>query len=178
MTKLYVANVPVETDELELRRHFATCGGVADVELLTDRNSGKPRGLARVTMTSPSFAEEAVRKLDGAPFNGVNLRVSETPIKADAPVKSKVKIVQQYRERGNMTYELDCNGTPLLVCIVQDDGEQWRIEASTKPTGGEPPTPMGVGVAKTKSDALEEALRSCPVDAVAVVVAMRDVRAI
>ena len=57
--KLYVANVPLDATEDALRRHFASAGGVADVEILRDRQSGRSRGLASVTMTSfltPSLA--------------------------------------------------------------------------------------------------------------------------
>ena len=50
MTKLYVANVPLDATEDALRAHFAACGGVSDVELLHDRQSGRPRGLAHVTL--------------------------------------------------------------------------------------------------------------------------------
>ncbi|HVJ95132.1 MAG TPA: RNA-binding protein [Labilithrix sp.] len=108
--KLYVSNVPIDSTEAALRSHFAACGGVADVELVFDPRSGKPRGLAYVTMTSPAFASAALRQLDGAVFGGASLHVSDSPIRAGDRAAPKVKIVQQFRERANMTYDLDCEG--------------------------------------------------------------------
>jgi cold-inducible RNA-binding protein len=184
-TKLYVANVPLDTTEDALRRHFATCGGVSDVELLTDRNTGAPRGLARVTMTSPSYAAEACAKLDGAPFGTGKLRVSESPIKAGEAAPSKVKIVQQFRERGGMVYDFDCAGLPLTVRMVQNEDETWSVEArSTEATDAT----SAIGTAKTRAEAFAEAVRSWnataaetvgrALDGDALTKAMRDVRAI
>lgn len=137
MTKLYVGNLAQEATEHALRAHFSSCGGVADVEILTHHRTGNPRGMAVVTMTSPSFAEAALRRLDGADFDGKPLRVSDRPIRADAgPAPSKVKIAQQFRERNNMTYELDCAGAPLIVRIFPTDDDRWRIEARTSDGDG------------------------------------------
>jgi hypothetical protein len=59
-----------------------------------------------------------------------------------APAKSKpsqesvsVRITQQFRERHNMTYELDCSGVPLVLRIffpVDSAPGQWRIEAHAR----------------------------------------------
>ena len=46
-----------------------------------------------------------------------------------------VRITQQFRERNNMTYELDCSGTPLVLRIFFPEDTpatgDWRIEART-----------------------------------------------
>jgi len=58
----------------------------------------------------------------------------------DRPGSSKppVRITQQFRARHNMTYELDCEGVPLVINVffpVSDSGvEEWRIEAQSKHT--------------------------------------------
>jgi hypothetical protein len=53
--------------------------------------------------------------------------------KAKEPVS--VRITQQFRERNNMTYELDCSGTALVLRVffpaVGVDTTDWRIEACT-----------------------------------------------
>lgn len=127
--KLYIANVPFDTTEDALRRHFGTCGGVLQVDLPDEHQRGKMRGLACVTMTSPSFAAAALTKLDGVSFAGRILRVSESPPAANAAPKPTVAVVQQFRERSNMAYDLDCAGLPLVVRIFPQDDETWRIEA-------------------------------------------------
>ena len=100
--KLYVANVPLDATEDALRRHFASAGGVADVEILRDRQSGRSRGLASVTMTSSSFLAAALSRLNGVAFDGAILRVSDAPVRADAEARPAVKIVLQFRERASM----------------------------------------------------------------------------
>lgn len=184
-TKLYVANVPADATEDALRRHFSTCGGVADVELLTDRQTGAPRGLARVTMTSEHFATEACNRLDGAPFGAAILRVSETPIKEGSAAKPKVKIVQQFRERTAMVYDFDCAGLPLTIRISQNDDETWNLEARSTEA---PDATVFKATAKTRAEAFAEVVRAWnaaasqvmgrALDGDALATAMRDVRAI
>lgn len=184
--KLYVANVPVDASEDALRRHFAACGGVLDVEIMLERNSGKSRGLACVTMTSPAYATAALG-LNGVDFAGKQLQVSDAPIRAGGKPVPTVKIVQQFRERTNMTYDLDCSGLPLTLRVFPTDpeGTQWRIEArSTDAVDAVVITGAGV----TRRDALTEVVRVWnereatstvrPLDGEALMTAMRDVRAV
>jgi hypothetical protein len=155
-TKLYVANVPLDATEDALRAHFASCGGVADVELLHDRQSGRPRGIAHVTMTSPSFTTNALR-MDGSEFNGAVLRVSDAPVKANAEVKPNVKIVLQFSEKTFRVYDLDCAGVPLTLRVGTTDDGAFRIEARS--TDGADAV-VGVADAPTRRDALVEAVRA------------------
>ncbi len=186
MTKLYVGNLAEGATEHALRTHFASCGGVADVEILTHPRTGRPRGLAVVTMTSQTFADAALRRLDGADFDGRPLRISERPIRAeDGPRPSKVKIAQQFRERTNMTYELDCAGAPLIVRVFPTDDDRWRIEARTSDRDD---ATVITGAAATRREALADVARgwrehtasmALPVlDWDAVTTAMSDVRAV
>lgn len=157
-TKLYVGNLSPEATEHGLRAHFSTAGGVADVEILTERRSGRPKGLAWVTMTSPAFATAAVDRLDGATFDGRPLRVSNTPLRdANKAEASRVKITQQFRERGNMTYELDCAGAPLSVRVFPDEGERWRVEARTNEATG---AAVIAATGTTRRAALDDVARS------------------
>lgn len=181
--KLHVSNVPPDATEEGLRRHFSSCGGVAQVDILYDSRTDRPRGLAVVTMTSPSFAERALSELDGIPFGSAVLRVG-TRANPEGREKPSVKIVQQFRERANMAYDLDCAGSPLTLRISRDE-QGWSIEARSTDSAD---AIVANGTAPTGDAALAEALRAWnvaaeasprrAVDTDAVTRAMRDVRAI
>lgn len=183
--KLHVSNVPLDTTEDSLRRHFSTCGGVADVELLLDSRTGRPRGLANVTMTSTTYAQRALANLDGAPFGSATLRVSTHANREGREAGPTVKIVQQFRERSKMAYDLDCAGSPLTLRISRGEQGRWSIEARSTDAAD---AIVASGSAETGDAALAEALRAWNVaaetsprralDADAVTRAMRDVRAI
>jgi RNA recognition motif-containing protein len=74
--KLYVGNIPFTTTEAELRDLFGRHGTIERVSVITDRETGRPRGFAFVEM-DPSGAENAMRALDGSQLGGRSLRVSE-----------------------------------------------------------------------------------------------------
>jgi len=81
--KLYVGNLSFESTEESVRSLFEQSGTVTDCFLPTDRDSGKPRGFAFVTMPAAD-AESAVRKADGADLDGRNIRVNEAQPKGGA----------------------------------------------------------------------------------------------
>jgi RNA recognition motif-containing protein len=174
---LYVANLPFDATEEAVRRYFAACGGVSDVEI------GAKRGLARVTMTSPAFAAAALGKLDRTSFEGRTLRVSDSPIHPEKAPPPKVKIVQQFRERGHMTYELDCSGMPLTIRVFPAAEEDWRLEAQSSEAEGADVVTASAG---TRREALGSILKQWnerpasagPIDSDALLRAMADVKAI
>lgn len=75
--KLYVGNLPFTTTEAELRTMFEQYGPVDRVSVITDRETGRPRGFAFVEMTESANAESATRGLDGHSVGGRALRVNE-----------------------------------------------------------------------------------------------------
>ncbi len=75
--RLYVGNLPYQTGEEEIRAAFANCGEVTDVRLMTDRDTGRSRGFAFVTMATDQMAQQAISDLDGATLEGRALRVNE-----------------------------------------------------------------------------------------------------
>ena len=77
MKKLYVGNLPFSVDENELRGVFERYGSVESVAVITDRETGRPRGFAFVEMSEASAADEAIQALDGSDMGGRNLRVNE-----------------------------------------------------------------------------------------------------
>src|SRR5216683_4470516 len=66
MTNIYVGNLDFTTSEDQLRTLFADWGAVETVTIVTDRDTGQPRGFAFVEMTSADQAQDAIRKLNGS----------------------------------------------------------------------------------------------------------------
>ncbi|MDQ8191435.1 RNA recognition motif domain-containing protein [Roseibacillus persicicus] len=81
--KMYVGNLPFSTTDDELKELFGEFGGVTDVHIPEDRESGRPRGFAFVTMDSKEAMISAIKDLDGAEFGGRNLRVNEAKPRED-----------------------------------------------------------------------------------------------
>jgi RNA recognition motif-containing protein len=84
---LYVGNLPFDTNETQLRALFQEGGRqVSDVKIITDRDTGRPRGFAFVEMGSQAEAEAAVSALNGREFGGRALTVNEA--REQAPRRS------------------------------------------------------------------------------------------
>ena len=79
MTKrLYVGNLSYDTTEDSLNAAFGQDGRqVASVSIITDRDTGRPRGFAFVEMASDDDATKAIEALDGTELDGRTLRVNE-----------------------------------------------------------------------------------------------------
>jgi RNA recognition motif-containing protein len=71
--KLYVGNLPFQVTEDDLRNLFSPHGQVHSVNIIADRETGRPRGFAFVEMDG---AEAAIQALDGHEFGGRNLKVN------------------------------------------------------------------------------------------------------
>jgi RNA recognition motif-containing protein len=77
-SKLYVGNLSYDVSEDDLRRTFGGDGRtVSEVAVVMDRDTGRPRGFAFVTMASSEDARSAISALDGTALLGRNLKVSE-----------------------------------------------------------------------------------------------------
>jgi len=75
--KLYVGNLSFSSTEDDLKDLFGRHGSVESVAVITDRETGRPRGFAFVEMSEGSAAEDAIRALDGTDFGGRNIKVNE-----------------------------------------------------------------------------------------------------
>jgi RNA recognition motif-containing protein len=73
---LYVGNLPYDASEDDIRSAFSAHGQVHSVKVVTDRETGRPRGFAFVEM-SEGDAESAVKAMNGKDFGGRALRVNE-----------------------------------------------------------------------------------------------------
>jgi RNA recognition motif-containing protein len=74
---LYVGNLPYNTNETELKDLFATCGEVESVKIITDRDTGRPRGFGFVEMASRSDGEAAIAELNGKMVDDRQIKVNE-----------------------------------------------------------------------------------------------------
>jgi len=76
-TKMYVGNLPFSANEAEVRQLFSAYGEVKDVHLPMDRDSGRPRGFAFVTMDTPEAMTSAINALHNKEWNGRTLTINE-----------------------------------------------------------------------------------------------------
>ena len=77
-TRLYVGNLPFSADESTVQALFETNGRtVEEVKLITDRETGRPRGFGFVEMGSADDADKAIQELDGYQLDGRALKVNE-----------------------------------------------------------------------------------------------------
>jgi len=74
---IYIGNLSYDTTEDDLRQAFEGFGEVANVNILTDKYSGKPRGFAFVEMADKEQADAAINGLNGQELGGRTLKVSE-----------------------------------------------------------------------------------------------------
>jgi cold-inducible RNA-binding protein len=77
VTNIFVGNLSYQTTQDELYAAFANYGGVERVSIVTDRDTGQPRGFAFVEMTDRNEAETAINSLNGAELNGRSMNVNE-----------------------------------------------------------------------------------------------------
>ena len=76
MTKLYVGNLPFTATDESVRDMFAKHGAVDKVSLITDRDTGRPRGFGFVEMSNAD-ASRAMQALNGTNLDGRALKVNE-----------------------------------------------------------------------------------------------------
>jgi len=75
--KLYVGNLSFSTTEEALQNEFSTFGQVEEVAVISDRDTGRPRGFAFVTMNNDGEARAAIESLNGTELDGRTITVNE-----------------------------------------------------------------------------------------------------
>lgn len=75
MKKLYVGNLPFSATEEQLRELFEPHGEIESIALVTDRETGRPRGFGFIEMASG--AAEAISAMNGHEMDGRQLNVNE-----------------------------------------------------------------------------------------------------
>ena len=83
MKNIFVGNLSFSTTEQDIRSLFEAHGSVDRVNIVTDRDSGQPRGFAFVEMSIDGEGEKAIAALNGKVLNGRPLNVNEARPKPD-----------------------------------------------------------------------------------------------
>jgi cold-inducible RNA-binding protein len=77
MKNIFVGNLSFKTTEHDIRALFETHGAVDRVNVVTDRDTGQPRGFAFVEMHNDAEGERAIAALNGTDVDGRTLNINE-----------------------------------------------------------------------------------------------------
>jgi cold-inducible RNA-binding protein len=75
--KLYIGNLPYSVTETALREMFTPLGVVDSVSIITDRDTGRPKGFAFVEMTDADAAKQAISQINGKTLDNRSITVAE-----------------------------------------------------------------------------------------------------
>ena len=81
--KIYVGNLPFTATEAEVREMFEEFGEIESVSLITDRETGRPRGFGFVEMSGG--ADEAIAALNQKDMGGRSLNINEARPRVERP---------------------------------------------------------------------------------------------
>jgi cold-inducible RNA-binding protein len=81
-TKVYVGNLSYNTTEATLRPLFAEYGEIESINLITDRDTGRPKGFGFIEMSTEQAAQAAISGLNGKMVDEREIKVD----KAKPPV--------------------------------------------------------------------------------------------
>ena len=84
-TKLFVGNLSFNTTENSLHEAFSAHGNVVEANLMMDRMTGRSRGFAFVTYSTPEEAQKAIEAMHGAQLDGRALTVNVARPKEERP---------------------------------------------------------------------------------------------
>ena len=84
-TKIFVGNLDFKVTENDLQDAFAAYGTVVEANLVADRATGRPRGFAFVTMSTPEEAQKAIEGLNGKELGGRALNVNVAREREERP---------------------------------------------------------------------------------------------
>jgi RNA recognition motif-containing protein len=85
---IYIGNMSFETTEAQLRQAFEGFGEVSTIKIITDRDSGQPKGFAFVEMPTTGEANAAISGLNGREMNGRTLNVNQAKPREDSGNRS------------------------------------------------------------------------------------------
>jgi RNA recognition motif-containing protein len=122
--RLFVGNLSYQATEAEVREHFSAVGPLVFIHLPTDRDSGRPRGIAFVEFNDPAQAEEAIRRFHAQPFHGRPLVVNHA----------------RAREQG-AGFRTNASPSPLLAPL--DGGTRPGVVDTGRPPKGGAHRPFG-----------------------------------
>ena len=85
MKNIFVGNLSFGATEDALRSLFAAYGAVSRVNIVTDRDTGQPRGFGFVEMANDAEGDKAIASLNGTDLDGRTLNVNEARPKTERP---------------------------------------------------------------------------------------------
>ena len=88
-TKLYLGNLSFDVTENDLRDILSAHGPVNEVNLITDKETGRARGFAFATMNTEEGAQAAIQALNGKDWNGRALTVNEARPREEGAGRSR-----------------------------------------------------------------------------------------
>ena len=83
MLNIYVGNLSFDTADTDLEQIFAPHGEVEEVQIITDRDTGRSRGFGFVKMRDDNAARTAIEQLNGTDVGGRNIIVNEAKPRVD-----------------------------------------------------------------------------------------------
>jgi RNA recognition motif-containing protein len=75
--KLYIGNLPYSVTDTALREMFTPLGEVSSVSVITDRDTGRPKGFAFVEMADDAAATQAISQINGKTLENRTITVAE-----------------------------------------------------------------------------------------------------
>ncbi len=75
--KLHIGNLPYSITETMLRELFTPLGEVSSVSVITDRNTGQPKGFAFIEMADDAAAKQAITQINGKAIENRTITVAE-----------------------------------------------------------------------------------------------------
>ena len=75
--KLYVGNLSYNTSEEDVRELFSAYGTISSLNLISDRDSGRPKGFGFVEMSTEQEARAAISGLNAREVDGRQIKVNE-----------------------------------------------------------------------------------------------------
>ena len=84
MKNIFVGNLSFQTTEQDIRTLFEAHGSVDRVSIVTDRDSGQPRGFGFVEMTNDAEGDSAIGAINGKDVGGRALNVNEAKPKSES----------------------------------------------------------------------------------------------
>jgi RNA recognition motif-containing protein len=82
--KIYVGNMSYDTTEEALRQAFESFGEVVSVNIITDRETGRPKGFGFIEMSTEEAGRSAIAEMNGKELDGRNLNVNEARPRTDS----------------------------------------------------------------------------------------------
>ena len=83
--KLYVGNLPFSVGDDQLAQLFGSVGAVTSARIITDRETGRPRGFGFVEMSADNEAKQAIERYNGYQWEGRAIVVNEAKPREERP---------------------------------------------------------------------------------------------